>query len=80
MAPLKLYTYPNNKNAYKALIAAKYGDVKVELPKFEMRQTNATSEFKEMSPAGKVSRLLQFWDIYQICHLTGFCKSAGPSY
>ena len=29
---LKLYTYPNNKNAFKALIAAEYNGVKIELP------------------------------------------------
>lgn len=46
----------NNKNAFKALIAAEYSSVKVELVKnFEMGVSNKTPEFIKMNPIGKVS-------------------------
>ena len=54
---LKLYTYPNNKNAYKALIAAQYAGVKIEVPSdFQMGVTNKTPEFLKLNPHGKVCR------------------------
>lgn len=44
-----------NKNAWKALIAAEYCGVKVELVKdFQMGVSNKTPEFLEMNPMGKV--------------------------
>lgn len=44
-----------NKNAWKALIAAEYCGVKVELVKeFEMGVSNKTDEFLKMNPMGKV--------------------------
>lgn len=44
-----------NKNAFKALIAAEYSGVKVELVKnFEMGVSNKTPEFIKMNPMGKV--------------------------
>lgn len=44
-----------NKNAYKALIAAEYTGVKVEItPNFEMGVSNKTPEFLKMNPIGKV--------------------------
>jgi hypothetical protein len=50
-----LHTFPGNKNAFKALIAAEYSGVKVELNKnFEMGVTNKTPEFLKMNPLGKV--------------------------
>lgn len=49
---LKLYTYPNNTRAYKALIAAQYVHVDVELPEFEFGKTNKTAEFLMLNPSG----------------------------
>lgn len=50
-----LHAGNNNKNAYKALIAAEYSEVKVELvPEFEMGVSNKTPEFLKMNPIGKV--------------------------
>ncbi|PIN11431.1 Translation elongation factor EF-1 gamma [Handroanthus impetiginosus] len=44
-----------NKNAFKALIAAEYSGVKVELAKnFEMGVSNKTPEFIKMNPLGKI--------------------------
>ncbi|XP_010928857.1 elongation factor 1-gamma 2 [Elaeis guineensis] len=44
-----------NKNAFKALIAAEYSGVKVELVKnFEIGVSNKTPEFLKMNPLGKV--------------------------
>lgn len=44
-----------NKNAWKALIAAEYCGVKVELVKeFQMGVSNKTPEFLKMNPMGKV--------------------------
>ncbi|CAI5464954.1 unnamed protein product [Closterium sp. Yama58-4] len=54
MAPLKLYTFSYNRNAYKALIAAEYTGAKVEVPAFEFGKTNKTKEFLAWNPIGKV--------------------------
>uniref|UniRef100_A0A5B6Z3E7 Putative elongation factor 1-gamma n=1 Tax=Davidia involucrata TaxID=16924 RepID=A0A5B6Z3E7_DAVIN len=52
---LVLHAGKTNKNAFKALIAAEYTGVKVELVKdFEMGVSNKTPEFLEMNPIGKV--------------------------
>ncbi|XP_073023001.1 elongation factor 1-gamma 2-like isoform X1 [Primulina eburnea] len=52
---LVLHATSTNKNAFKALIAAEYTGVKVELAKdFEMGVSNKTSEFLKMNPIGKV--------------------------
>ncbi|XP_021858915.2 elongation factor 1-gamma [Spinacia oleracea] len=52
---LILHAGNTNKNAYKALIAAEYSGVKVELVKdFEMGVSNKTPEFLKMNPIGKV--------------------------
>jgi Glutathione S-transferase, N-terminal domain len=52
---LKLYTYPHNKNAYKALIAAQYVGVDLDVPSdFQMGVTNKTPEFLKLNPNGKV--------------------------
>ena len=58
MTGLKLYTYPNNKNAWKALIAAEYVGAKIEVPAFEMGKTNKSPEFLKLNPNGKVRYLL----------------------
>ncbi|KAL0365790.1 UNVERIFIED_CONTAM: Elongation factor 1-gamma 2 [Sesamum radiatum] len=50
-----LHASSTNKNAFKALIAAEYSGVKVELTKdFEMGVSNKTPEFLKMNPIGKV--------------------------
>lgn len=50
-----LHAGKTNKNAYKALIAAEYTGVQVELaPNFEMGVSNKTPEFLKMNPIGKV--------------------------
>lgn len=52
---LILHSTSNNKNAFKALIAAEYSGVKVELVKdFQMGVSNKTPEFLKMNPIGKV--------------------------
>ncbi|XP_031270100.1 elongation factor 1-gamma [Pistacia vera] len=52
---LVLHAGNTNKNAFKALIAAEYSGVKVELVKnFEMGVSNKTPEFLKMNPIGKV--------------------------
>jgi elongation factor 1-gamma len=52
---LVLHSGSGNKNAFKALIAAEYVGVKVELVKnFEMGVSNKTPEFIKMNPLGKV--------------------------
>ncbi|KAK2982197.1 hypothetical protein RJ640_024942, partial [Escallonia rubra] len=50
-----LHAGKQNKNGYKALIAAEYVGVKVELAEnFEMGVSNKTPEFLKMNPIGKV--------------------------
>lgn len=52
---LVLHTSAGNKNAFKALVAAEYCGVKVEVTKdFEFGVTNKTPEFIKMNPLGKV--------------------------
>ncbi|OAY83167.1 Elongation factor 1-gamma 2 [Ananas comosus] len=52
---LVLHAGSGNKNAFKALIAAEYSSVQVELVKnFEMGVSNKTPEFLKMNPLGKV--------------------------
>ncbi|KAI3861018.1 hypothetical protein MKX03_026687 [Papaver bracteatum] len=55
MAPLILYGAVPNKNVSKALIAAEYSGVEIELVKdFEWGVTNKTPEFLKMNPIGKL--------------------------
>ncbi|KAJ0984720.1 hypothetical protein J5N97_003076 [Dioscorea zingiberensis] len=52
---LMLHAGNGNKNAFKALIAAEYSGVNVELVKHsEMGVSNKTPEFLKMNPLGKV--------------------------
>ncbi|KAF3325467.1 elongation factor 1-gamma 2 [Carex littledalei] len=52
---LVLHAGAGNKNACKALIAAEYSGVKVELVKdFQMGVSNKTPEFLKMNPLGKI--------------------------
>jgi len=58
----KLYTFPQNPSAYKALIAAKYSGAQIEVisepPAFKLGETNKTEEFKAHFPFQKVPALL----------------------
>ncbi|KAI3832160.1 hypothetical protein MKX03_001016, partial [Papaver bracteatum] len=55
MDPLMLYGPLRNKNIFKALIAAEYTGVDIEVVKnFEWRVTNNTLEFLKMNPIGKI--------------------------
>ncbi|KAL3641848.1 hypothetical protein CASFOL_012663 [Castilleja foliolosa] len=52
---LVLHSSSTNKNAFKALIAAEYSGIKIELVKgFEMGVSNKAPEFLKMNPIGKV--------------------------
>lgn len=52
---LILHAGNGNNNAWKALIAAEYSGVKVELAKdFQMGVSNKTPEFLKMNPMGKI--------------------------
>jgi elongation factor 1-gamma len=51
---LKLLTYPGGTRAAKALIAAKYGGVNVEVPPFNMGVDNKSPDFLKKNPNGKV--------------------------
>ncbi len=50
----RIYTYPNSYRVQKALIAAQYVGVDIELPKFELGKDNKTEEFKRKNPLQKV--------------------------
>eukprot|EP01047_Picozoa_sp_COSAG01_P047257 COSAG01_NODE_4499_length_4972_cov_95.509542_4_plen_116_part_00 len=55
---LKLYTFPGNPRANKALIAAKYNGIDITIPAgFVMGETNRTPEFLALNPLGKVPTL-----------------------
>lgn len=49
----KLYTYPGNPRAIKALVAAEFNGVNVEVPAFDMA-TIKSKEFLAKNPLGKV--------------------------
>jgi Glutathione S-transferase, N-terminal domain len=67
---LKLYTYPGNKNAFKALIAAQYVGVDIDVPSdFQMGVTNKTPEFLKLNPNGKVNILAQSLRNLDLLHL-----------
>jgi elongation factor 1-gamma len=51
---LTLYTFPTNFRAIKALVAAQYAGVDVDVPAFTMGKDNVTDEFMAKSPLGKV--------------------------
>jgi len=54
MSALTLYTFPTNFRAFKALIAAEYSGLSIDVPAFTMGKDNTTDEFLKMSPMGKV--------------------------
>jgi len=52
---LTIVAYPGNYNVKKALVAAKFGNVDIQLDtNFQMGVTNKTPEFLAMNPCGKV--------------------------
>jgi len=51
---IKLYTDQGNPVAWKILVAAKYANVQVETPHFEVGTDNKSAEFEKKSPLGKV--------------------------
>lgn len=54
---MKLYSYPDNKNCWKSLIAAKYVEVDIAIaPDFVLGATNRTPEFLQLNPHGKVRK------------------------
>ncbi len=68
----------NNKNVFKALIAAEYVGVKIELtPSFQMGVTNTTPEFLKLNPLGKVQQTsfcsLLYIYIYIYIYMFSWC-------
>jgi len=58
-ATLQLLTFPNNFRATKALVAARYAGVDVDIPEsFVYGTDNLKPEFLALSPTGKVPVLL----------------------
>jgi len=51
---LTLHTYIGNFRAFKALIAAEYNGININIPKFEMLVDNKKPEFLAKSPLGRV--------------------------
>jgi elongation factor 1-gamma len=51
---LEIYSYPHNKNAFKALIAAEYVGADVAVPDFKMGVDNKKPDFLRLNPFGKV--------------------------
>ena len=72
-----LHAREANKNAFKALIVAKYTGVKIEVSEnFAMGVSNKTLEFIKMNPLGKVSGgLLYKYDSNSIMVLKQFVLS-----
>lgn len=60
-----MHAYKGNKNSEKALIAAEFTGVKIDVaPGFEMFVTNQTPQFLKMNPLGKVLLLLFLFLIF----------------
>jgi len=51
---LKIFTYPDNYRVWKALIAAQYNQIDVELPAFDFDKDLKTEAFKAKNPLQKV--------------------------
>ena len=49
-----LYTFAGNKDGFKALVAAEYASVSLDLPPFRMGVDNKSSDFFKMSPRGQL--------------------------
>ena len=57
MAQFTLFTYPNNKNAWKALIAAEYVGAEIKVAGCQMGKDNKSADFLKLNPNGKVNAL-----------------------
>jgi hypothetical protein len=67
-----LHAPASNKNALKALVAAEYVGVKLELaPSFQMGVTNKSPEFLNLNPLGKVHKLVFYSLVVYFCSF--FC-------
>ena len=51
---MELYTFAGNTHALQSLIIARYNDVEISVPPFEMGKDNKTPAFLAKSPMGKV--------------------------
>jgi elongation factor 1-gamma len=51
---LKIYTYPDNYRVWKALVAAQYNQIDVELPAFDWEKDLKSEAFKAKNPLQKV--------------------------
>jgi elongation factor 1-gamma len=54
---MKLYSFPGDFRALKAILAAKYNNIELETPAFEMGKDNLKPEFLAKNPLGKVPLL-----------------------
>lgn len=54
---LTLFVEPGNFRAFKILIAAEYNNVTINIPAFNLKESNKTSEFLKISPLGRVPAL-----------------------
>lgn len=54
MSGLKLYTDSGNYKAFKALIAAEYNGVTIDVPEFKVGKDNTSADFLKKSPMGRV--------------------------
>ena len=54
----KLYSYPGNYRTFKALIAAKYAGVEIELPPFQFGVENHAPAWKALCPKSMVPALV----------------------
>lgn len=50
----KIYTYPNNRRVQKALIAAKYNGLTIDVPEFAMGTENKSADYLAKFPMGRV--------------------------
>jgi len=51
---IQIKSYPGNARTSKALIAAKYYDIEIELPAFDfVNKEHKTEEFLKVNPFGK---------------------------
>ncbi|KAJ3397010.1 1,2-dihydroxy-3-keto-5-methylthiopentene dioxygenase, partial [Chytriomyces hyalinus] len=50
----KIYTYPNNPRVARALIAAKYNQLNVDIVNIELGKTNTSKEYLHKFPTGEV--------------------------
>ena len=52
-----IYSYRRDPYAFKALIAAEFGGIKVDYPDFKIDVDNKTPEFKSKNPNGETPTL-----------------------